>query len=386
MRACLYKQSGILGLVALLVTGCSGGKYEKLPKASEQVAQALTERYKALIDEAKTLKGKDPLALLHHFSHAALTAIQPAAFKQNAAKFIEAAAGGGYDDIDIRGARAPGKVRVLLVSTSKGKGAIPFVQSASGWKIDDVAVGFGDFEQELNLKGAMPESPPSVLASLAVLQDPQAGEIERVQAAIALAGTNEKATAEEFARQEKRPWAKTALLFAAWKNGGSCEPFAEAFPTDGEKQTELHDNDTDSFRRLLRGLFECAGISDSFEPVMKIYKGCYKVEGAPRSEYVDPLVGNPQASEDFMKTGLANIKPKLMLKACLRAGYKYEEDPAAHILVGGLHGEKDKKFHQVIHQMAEGRGRLARLAQQWVEKMAELDEKEPPGSETPPPP
>ena len=121
------------GLGALLVgvffwSGCQD-KYERLPAATDREFEALSERYQALIDEATKLKDGDPLALLHHFSNATLTMIQPDAFRAKAAKFISDAASGKLTNVKIRGARSPGKVRLLLVSTPEGNVAIPLVQS-----------------------------------------------------------------------------------------------------------------------------------------------------------------------------------------------------------------------------------------------------------------
>ena len=143
----------------------------------------------------------------------------------------------------------------------------------------------------------------------------------------------------------------------------------------------MYDSDYDSYQALLHGLFECAFTSNSFEPTMRIYMGCYKVEGGARSEYVDPLVGNPQMEPEHIKVGLANQKPDLIVKAALKAKYKYEEDPVANIVVGGLHGEKKTGFYQYIYKKARGGGRAGNLAKDWVEKMGKRDEMEPPGTE-----
>jgi hypothetical protein len=380
MRAISCMGLGTLLLGMLLLSGCQD-KYERLPAASEKELQSLKERYQALIDEAKTLKGGSPMKLLHHFSNATLTATQPADFKTKAGKFIADAAAGNLDGVKIRGARAPGKVRVLLVTVGGNKVNIPFVQTGDGWKFDDVDLAFGAAEKEPNLEGCSPASPPSILASVVSLQDAQASELDQVQAAIQLAEANDKATAEKFLGKVKKPWAKAALLYAVWKSGGACEPFAKAFPIDGEKQTEMYDSDYDSYRALLHGLFECAFISKSFDPTLRIYTGCYKVEGGARSEYVDPMVGNPQLEGEFLKVGLANQKPDMIVKAAIKTNYKYEQDPVANIVVGGLHGEKKTGFYQYIYRKARGGGKAGNLAKDWVGKMAKRDEMEPPGTE-----
>ena len=196
-----------------------------------------------------------------------------------------------------------------------------------------------------------------------------------------MAEANDKATAQKFLASVKKPWARAALLYAVWKSGGACEPFAKAFPIDGEKQSEMYDSDYDSYRALLHGLFECAFTSSSFDPTMRIYTGCYKVEGGARSEYVDPLVGNPQLEAEHLKVGLANQKPDLIVKAALKAKYKYEEDPVANIVVGGLHGETKTGFYRYIYQKARGGGKAGGLAKDWVEKMGKRDEMEPKGEE-----
>jgi hypothetical protein len=256
------------------------------------------------------------------------------------------------------------------VKTPDGKGVIPFVQSSDGWKFDDVDLAFGKFRDEVNLDGNMPASPPSILSALSVLQDPQASDTDKVEAGIGLADSKDKKTAEKFAGLQKKPWPKSALLYAAWKAGGPCEPFAAAYPAKAEFQNELYDADTESFRTLLKGLADCAAASKKLMAAIKLYKGCYLVEGGARSEYVEPVVA------------LANAKPAYILKAAVRLGYKYEEDPVANIVVGALHGEQGSAFYQYLHKVAQGRGKVAKLASFWVDKMAERDKLEPPGSET----
>jgi hypothetical protein len=380
MRTQITMVLGTLLMGILLWSGCQD-KYERLPAATEKEVQALKERYQALIDEAKKLKDGNPMDLLHHFSNATLTMTQPDDFKAKASQFIADAAAGKLDNAAIHGARAPGKVRLLLVKVGGQKGAIPFVQTGDGWKFDDVDLAFGDTQKEPNLEGSAPASPPSILASIVSLQDAQASEFDQVQAAIQLAEAKDKTTAEKFLSSIKKPWPRAALLYAVWKSGGACEPFAKAFPVDGEKQSEMYDSDYDSYRTLLHGLFECAFTSSSFEPTMTIYTGCYKVEGGARSEYVDPLVGNPQVEAEHLKVGLANQKPDLIVKAALKSNYKYEEDPVANIIVGALHGEKKTGFYQFIYKKSRGGGKAGDLAKQWVEKMGKRDEMEPAGEE-----
>ena len=354
-------------LVSVMTAVCAcQNKYERLPQASASVFQALKERYLALVEEAKKLQGGDPFELLHHFSNAALTATPPAEFTAKAQAFIERASSGALDKVKITGTRAPGKVRLLLVDDGENSGAIPFVQGADGWAIDDVAIAFGQLDKEINLQGNMPVSPPSPLAALAQLRDPQAAESDQVQAALALAEAKQKEIAGKYAGKAKGPWARTALLYAVWKSGGDCQAFAKAFPADGSAQDKLYQADSDAFRTLLQGLCQCAADSGNFRPALKVYRACRDAPAQPRSEYVDPLVK------------LANAKPAYILQAALRAGIAYDEDPAAHIVVGALHGEKKTAFHQYLHQQAKKGGRLGKLAADWVERMAKLDEEEPP--------
>ena len=371
MRERIIRTVGMVLVGLGLLAGCQG-KYERLPAASERDREALSERFRALIQEAKTLKPEEGMSLLHHFSAASLTAMQPAEFSAASSKFITGAAGGTLDAIKIAGAREPGKVRLLLVELPAGKGAIPFVQTGDGWKIDDVGVAFGDITKEINLKGAMPVSPPSALASVAMLQNPQATTGDKVRAALALAEAKDQATAEKFAAKEKKgSWGKAALLYAAWKSGAACEPFGEAMPVSGEALDELYDDDSDAFRKLLAGLVECASTSSSPSAALAVYKGCHGVSAGARSEYVDPVIL------------LANAKPEYILLAALKADFPYEEDPVANIVVGALHGEKETAFHQYLHDPAGKKGMLAALAKDWVQKMAERDVLEPPGTHKP---
>jgi len=371
MGARAFRTIGLVLIGVGLLGGCQG-KYERLPKASERDKEALTERYRALIQEAKTLKPEEGMNLLHHFSEATLTAMQPAEFQAAASKFIADAAAGKLDAVKIAGAREPGKVRLLLIELPASKGAIPFVQTADGWKIDDIAVAFGDHAKELNLKGNMPASPASSLASVAMLQNPQATSGDKVRAALALAGTKDQATAEKFAGKEKKgSWAKAALLYAAWKSGAACEPFAEAMPVVGEALDELYEDDSEAFRKLIAGLTECASTSASHGAAVAVYKGCHAVAAGARSEYVDPVVA------------LANAKPEYILKAALKCNIPYEEDPVANIVVGALHGEKETAFYKYVYDPAGKKGKLAALAKAWVEKMNQRDEIEPPGTHKP---
>lgn len=362
-----FKRLPVVAVFVTLAAVCAcQNKYERLPKASASVTQALKERYLALIKEAKKLSGGDPFELLHHFSNAALTAVQPADFAKQAQNFIKRASSGALDKVKIKGARAPGKVRLLLVDYGDDSGAIPFVQGADGWSIDDVEIAFGKTDKEINLKGNMPLSPPSPLAALAQLNDPQAAETDQVKAALALAEAKKKDIAEKYAGRVKGSWARAALLYAAWKSGGNCQPFAKIFPTGGSAQDRLYQADSDAFRTLLKGLCQCAAESNNYRATLKVYQACHQAPAQPRSEFVDPLVE------------LANAKPAYILQAARRAGIPYDEDPAAHIVVGALHGEKKTAFHQYLHQQAKKRGPLGKLAADWVAKMAKLDEEEPP--------
>ena len=359
---------GTFVTLAMLWTGCPG-KYDNAPEATAQETGAMKERYQALINEAKKIGEGQELDLLHHFSSPTLSQTKPAEFKSLASPFVALAKSGKLDSLEITGGRAPGKVRLLLITTEAGKGAIPFVKRADGWKLDDVETAFGKYEKEADIKGTAPAPSPSSLASLAVLQDPQASSYDLVQAGLELAEAKDKATADKFAATQKPGWAKTALLYAAWKSGGACEPFSKAFPIANEEQKELYDSDTDSYRTLLKGLTDCAGSSDKLGPTLKVYKGCHAVDGGARSEYVDPVVA------------MANAKPELVLKAALQAKLAYEQDPVANILVGALHGEQKSAFYTFLSTHAGGRGKTAKLAKEWFDKMATRDEIEPPGSE-----
>jgi len=358
------------GLSVIVMTAALGaacqGKYERLPAASAKDEAALVERYKALVAEAKGVQPAGALKLLHHFSDAALSGISPEAFRGLAKGFIGQAAAGAYDAVDFRGAREPSKVRLLLVTVGGQKGAVPFVQTGLGWKIDDVAIGLGDLTKEPNLKGSMPVTPASALVSVVVLQDPQAGSLDKVRAALELAAAKDGAAAEPFLKGESSPWVRAALRFAQWKGGGDCAGFGRAFPVAGDVQAELYDDDSDAFRQLLGGLTECAGTTGQADLVLKVYRGCHAVEGGARSEYVEPVVA------------LANLKPDLILQAALKAGYPYEEDPVANIVVGALHGEADSPFIQHLMEAASKRGKIADLAKSWMEKIAERDKLEPP--------
>jgi hypothetical protein len=347
-----------------ILAGCRD-EYEKMQKASDRDLQTLTERYKALIAEAKGLKPEDALQLLHHFSTASLSSIQTEDFKNKAGKFIADVAAGKYDKMEIRGAREPGRLRLLLVTVDKAKGNIPFAPSPDGWKFDDVDVAFGNFEKKFNLKGSTPAYPPSLLSSVAVLQDSQATVKERVQAALRVATVQDRAIAERFAGPEKDPWVKASLLYAAWKSGATCEPFADAFPIERDPQTQLYDADVDSYQVLVTGIHDCAAASAKLAPTLRLYKACYQADEKPRSVYVQSLVN------------LASAKPEYVLKAAVQLNYKYEEDPVANILVGALHGETGNPFFQYISKHSKEKGATAKVAKEWFEKMAARDQEEP---------
>jgi hypothetical protein len=355
-------------LLCTSLWGCPG-RYDSAPAAEQKETEAMKERYQALIAEAKKLAPGQELDLLHHFSSAVLSQTKPETFQQLAAKFIADVKAGKLDQLEITGGRAPGKVRLLLLATSEAKGAIPFVKGAEGWKLDDVEAALGKYDKELDIKGTAPAAKPSPLAALAVFQDAQSAALDRVLAALDLAVAGDRATAEKYSEAEKDAWARTALHYAAWKGGAACEPFAQAFPIDGKKQQKMYDNDSDAYRTLLKGLTECAGKSGRLEPVMQVYLGCSKVEAGPRSEYVDPVVE------------MANAQPELVLQAALKAKIDYDQDPVANILVGALHGEQKSAFYQFVGKHASGRSATARLAKDWVDKMAERDKLEPPGTE-----
>jgi len=354
-----------LVLVPLAFTAGCRDEYERMPAATDAEAQAITELYKRFLADARATKPEDGLLLIRHFSSASLSSVAVPAFKEKAAKFIGEVAGGAWDKLDIRGARAPSRVRLLLVTTPAGKGNIPFVQAAGGWKLDDVDIAFGDFLKKFNDKGAVPAFPPQITASLAVLQDPLAAPKEKFKEALRLADEAHKALIAELLGQDNAPAVKAALLYAQWKAGaGGCEPFARAFPIERAPQKELFDGDVDSYRVLLAGLIECAATSKDVEPMLRLYKGCHQAEDATRSEYVEPVVQ------------LATAKPELVLKAALQANLKYEEDPVANIVVGALHGEQTPMLKQ-LNQQAKGSGKAGALAKLWLQKMAERDEAEP---------
>lgn len=355
-------------LVLIPMWGCSG-KYDAAPVASQKETEAMKERYQALIDETKKIQPGQELDLLHHFSTAVLSQTEPDTFSKQAGQFLAHVKAGKLDGWDVDGGRAPGKVRLLLVSTGLGKGAIPFVKGAEGWKLDDVEAALGQFDKELDIKGTAPAANPSPLAALAVFQDPQSSAVDRTLAGLDLAVAKDRKTAEKYVDDEKDAWARTALRFAIWKAGGACEPFAKAFPIDGQKQQQMYDNDSDAYRTLLKGLAECAGTSGNLDPVLQVYLGCRNVEAGPRSEYVDPVVE------------VANAQPELVLKAALKAKIAYEQDPVANIVVGALHGEQKSAFYQFATKHAGARSATAALAKEWLDKMAERDKLEPPGSE-----
>ncbi len=355
-------------LLAAGLVACPG-KYDNTPKADAAVTEAMQERYKALIAEAKEVEAGQELKLLHHFTAAILSQTEMQAFEKMAADFVSRVKAGEFDQVQFEGGRAPGKARLLLVDASFAKGAVPFVKGADGWKIDDIEAGFGTYDKELNIKGNAPAKPPSSLAALALLKDPQADSIELVDAALSLARAKDRKSAEKYAAEIDSAWPKAALLYAVWRAGGECEPFAKAFPIAGEEQKSLWERDTGNFRTLLKGLCECAAEAESSLPMTRVYKGCHQVEGGPRSEYVDPVVE------------MANARPDALLAVSLKAGIPYDQDPMANILVGALHGEKESAFYQYLHKHDRGRGPSHRLARQWVALMAKRDVEEPPGSE-----
>ncbi|RME27106.1 MAG: hypothetical protein D6806_05150 [Deltaproteobacteria bacterium] len=354
----------VAALAAFGPLACQG-KFERLPKASDSETQAMKERVSALIEEARKLTPDKAIDLVHHFSYAALTVTSLEDYNRLSSEFITNVKAGKWDGMKVKGGREPGKVRLLLVEAGGKEGAIPFVQGGDGWVIDDVAIGLGQLEKEPNLKGTTPASPPSPLAALSQLHDPTASETEKVQAAMALAEGKQGQVAGRLVAQVKTPWARTALLYAVWKSGGSCENFATAFPTKGDLLNKLYSEDSDTYRKLVEGLCKCAAEASNYKVALKVYRACKKAPEGPRSFFVDPIVE------------LANTKPGYVLKAALAAKIPYDEDPAGHIVVGALHGETESNFYRYLHKVAKGRGRLARLAADWVKRMAKLDELEP---------
>lgn len=352
---------------SLLLTGCRD-EFERMPKASENELQTLIGRYQAFVEEAKRTQPENAFQLLHHFTTAALSVVKPDVFMSKAATFIAEAASGKMDKITIRGATKPppsGRLRLLLITIPMGKGAIPFAQSAEGWKLDDVDITFGDFEKKFNPNGTVPAYPPSLLSALSAMQDPQSDTKEKVKAALRLLDADDKAIAKQFVEKETNPWAKAALLYVLWKNGGPCEPFAKAFPIEESTQKQLYDTDIDSFRSLVGGLCDCAESSRDLAPTLKVYQGCYTAaEAGPRSVYAELVIA------------LANKRPEMMLKASLQAAYTYEEDPVANILVGGLYGEQQSAFYKFITVQAKQPSKGGQLAKLWVKKMAEKEREE----------
>jgi hypothetical protein len=350
-----------------LCAGCEAGKYDKLPQTSDKETKMLGNRFQSLIDEAKQIKGTSPYKLLHHFSDAALSVVSPANFTKMANQFVSAVTADEYAEIEFVGGRAPSKIRILLFETPKIKGAVPLVKSVDGWRIDDVEIAFGKFDKEINQKGNRFASSPSALASLVVLEDKHASEQDIIEAALGLSELDDLATIKSFAKSESRPWAKTALLYASWKNGQNCQAFSTSFPIGTSQQNDMYNNNSDAFRTLLQGLFGCAKEQKALTPIIKIYRACYKAESGPRSEYVEPLLD------------LANAKPAQFLIAAIKAKYPYEQDPAANIVVNGLHGEK-KPFNKYLYKKRKAKGKLGKLAKLWLEKMSARDAVEPPGT------
>ena len=353
------------------------GKYDNVPDASEKETHAMKERYTALMDEAKKIEPGLGTNLIHHFSSGILSQTTLDDYNKLASKFISEVKSGKFDSVEYAGGKSPGKVRLLLVSLKDKKGAIPFVKGAEGWKIDDIEAAFGSYDKELNIKGAAPADEPSSLASLATLMDPQSSSLDRLQSALDLAVSKDKTTAEKFAGKEKDPWAKTALLYAVWKSGGTCEAFATAYPAKKQLISELYDNDSDSFATLTIGLTSCAASSKKLAPTLKVYKVCYEAEPGPRSVFAGP----PDEKSNPPLVDLADAQPLLILKAAVKQSIAYEQDPVANILVGSLHGEKKSKFYQFVTKQARARGKIAAVAKLWTEKMAARDVEEPAGTE-----
>jgi hypothetical protein len=287
-------------------------------------------------------------------------------FQEKASKFIGEVGAGKWDKLEVRGARAPSRVRLLLITTAAGKGNVPFVQATGGWKLDDVDIAFGDFVKKFNDKGTVPAFPPQITASLAMLQDPLASPKEKIKEALRLADAANKDLLASLLQEDNPSAVKAALLYAQWKAGaGTCEAYSKVFPIDKAQQKELFDGDVDSYRVMLAGLIECAATSKDSEPMLRLYKGCHQAEDATRSEYVEPVVQ------------LATAKPELVLKAAVQANLKFEEDPVANIVVGALHGEAQSPMVQLLNKQAKGSGKQAGVAKLWVEKMAARDQEEP---------
>jgi hypothetical protein len=351
------------------VAGCRD-EYERMPAATDAETQALTELYKRLLDDARKVKPEEGLKLIKHFSSASLSGVSVPSFQEKATKFIGEVGAGKWDKLEVRGARAPSRVRLLLVTTAAGKLNVPFVQATGGWKLDDVDIAFGDLEKKFNDKGAVVAFPPQITSSLAMIQDPLASSKEKVKEALRLADAANKEMLASLLSEDNPPLVKASLLYAQWKAGaGTCETFSKAFPIEKAQQKELFDGDVDSYRVLLAGLIECAATSKDPEPMLRLYKGCHQAEDATRSEYVEPVVQ------------LATAKPELVLKAATQAGLKFEEDPVANIVVGALHGEAQSPMVLLLNQQAKGAGKQAGVAKLWVQKMAERDQAEPPAPE-----
>lgn len=346
--------------------GCRG-ELDRLPKASDSELQSMKVRYNQLIEEAKKLKPQDGIKLVALFSAATLSHFSVEDFKAKAGEFISAVGQGQYDKVTIHEARALKRIRLLVVTAGPGKGAIPFTQTGGGWKFDDVNSAFGAFRQKFDDHGTVPAYPPSSTASLAVVMDTHGDSKERLKAALRLGSSKNKDWIGLLAAREEDPLTRAALLYADWKAGASCESFALKLPLSKEVQKKLYDTDVDSFNLLIGGLIECARSSSNEDVLFAIYQGCFQSEEAPRSIYVEPLLE------------LAKSKPQAMFQAAMKAGYPYEQDPVANILVGAFHGERKNPFFLYLSQQAKKKKtKPGKLAKFWLSKMADRDQIEPP--------
>jgi len=356
-------------LWAALSIGCSGclGDLDKLPKASDAEFQTMKVRYNQLLEEARKLKPQDGIKLIALFGHATLSHISVEDFKAVSGKFISEVASGKFDKVQIHEARALKRIRLLILTTPAGKGAIPFAQTGGGWKFDDVGSAFGTFLKKFDDHGSVPVYPPSATASLATVLDTHGDSKERLKAALRLGSPLNKDWIGPLAAREEDPLIRAALLYASWKAGGSCESFALKLPLEKEVQKKLYDTDVDSFNALIGGLIECAKSSTKDGLLFAIYQGCYQSAEAPRSVYIEPLLQ------------LATARPEAMFDAAMRANYPYEKDPVANILVGAFHGEQNNPFFVYLNQQAKKKKTTAgKLAKFWLQKMADLDLREPP--------
>ncbi len=356
-------------LVSTLGFGLIGcrGELDRYPKATDSEFQSMKVRYNQLLEEAKKLKPQDGVRLVALFSAATLSHFSVEDFKAKAGEFIQAVAAGQFDKVTIHEARALKRIRVLVVTTAAGKGAIPFTQTGGGWKFDDVGSAFGNFRTKFDDHGTVPAFPPSSTASLAVVLDTHGDSKERLKAALRLGSPKNKDWIGPLAAREEDSLIRAALLYAAWKAGASCESFALKLPLEKEVQKRLYDTDVDSFNALIGGLIECAKSSSNDGVLFAVYQGCFQSDEAPRSIYVEPLLE------------LAKAKPQAMFQAAMKASYPYEQDPVANILVGAFHGEKSNPFFIYLSQQAKKKKtKPGKLAKFWLTKMAERDQIEPP--------